>query len=164
MIILSSKYLRMDDRTTACSTTLVTHTVRADFTRRHRWLSRRGHYEAGWSQLLARHFHTMPPAAPFPYHTETRSRFSHALPFFRNTVASSRSVTPPPIWVRYDAQKFSPPFVYSNLEMEMDEYSNRIFSIRISLLYGIHRDNKFATRFFGILFSKFNLKNRYRFR
>lgn len=127
VIILSSKYLRMDDRTTACSTTLVTHTVRADFTRRHRWLSRRGHYEAGWSQLLARHFHTMPPAAPFPYHTETRSRFSHALPFFRNTVASSRSVTPPPIWVRYDAQKFSPPFVYSNLEMKMDKYSNRIY-------------------------------------
>lgn len=79
VIILSSKYLRMDDRTTACSTTLVTHTVRADFTRRHRWLSRRGHYEAGWSQWL------LPARTPFPYNAARRAisiPYRDALPVF----------------------------------------------------------------------------------
>lgn len=71
VIILSWKYLRMDDRTTACSTTHGRHTrfvriLRGGTDGFHDGDITRPVGHSGCS-LLARHFHTMPPAAPFPY-------------------------------------------------------------------------------------------------
>lgn len=106
VIILSWKYLRMD-RTT----------VRGDFTRRHRWLSR-GHYEAGWSQWLL-------PACSHAISIQCCRAISiRALPVFTRAAFFSQHSDLGQI---HGPKVFTAPFVHETREYE-NPNSNFIFN------------------------------------